>query len=80
MNAEGYEFAIQYREGPDEEWAFYYTNKFDEERPYPSKKSVNNALAQIKSPPKWSYRARVADTREYRIVKRPYGDWEDHNA
>lgn len=79
MNVEGYEFAIQYRESPNEEWEFYYTNKFDEERPYPSNKSVNNALAQIKSPPKWSYRNRINGAREYRIVKRPYGAWEDSN-
>lgn len=80
MNIEGYEFAIQYREGPDEEWRFYYTNKFDEERPYPFKKSVNNALAQIKNPPRWSYRNQVKDTREYRIVQRPYGAWEVGNG
>lgn len=76
MNIEGYEFAIQYREGPNEDWQFHYTNKFDEERPYPNQKSVNNALAQIKNPPRYSYRNQVAATREYRIVKRPYGPWE----
>lgn len=79
MNSD-YEYAIQYQENPDEDWRFYYTNKFDETRPYPTRKSVNNALAQIKNPPRYSYRAQVKDTREYRIVKRPYGDWEIDNG
>lgn len=80
MSVEGYEYAIQYRESPDQDWQFYWTNKFGEDAPYPTVKSVNNAVAQIKNPPRYSYRNQVAATREYRIVKRPYGPWEDHNA
>lgn len=80
MNVTGYEFAIQYRESPDHDWQFYWTNKFGADAPYPTKKSVNNALSQLRNPPRWSYRARVSNSREYRIVQRPYGDWENDNA
>jgi hypothetical protein len=80
VNVIGYEFGIQYREDPDHDWQFYWTNKFGEDTPYPSVKSVKNAMAQIKNPPKYSYRNQVPSTREYRIVSRPYGAWEDFNG
>lgn len=77
LQVEGYEFIIQYREHNLDPWRFYETNKFGEGNPYPSYKSVKNALSQLKNPPKYSYRAQVMSTREYRIMTRPYGPWEE---
>jgi hypothetical protein len=77
MEIEGYEYGIQYREHVLDDWELYETNKFGENLPYPSLKSVKNALSQIKNPPKYSYRATVMPTRGYRIVARPYGPWEE---
>ena len=74
---EGYEYNIQYRwtdpqtiERLGDDWDYIYTNRFDQDRWYPSRASVNNALAQMTAT---RYGYRRSDNREYRIVKRPYG-------
>jgi hypothetical protein len=75
--AEGYEYNIQYRwigESAivgDDAWHYSYTNKFSSQAWYHSEKSVNNALAQLKAP-RWGQKV----DREYRIVRRPYGEVE----
>lgn len=77
MEIEGYEYNIQYRwtkpeliERLGDEWEFTWTNRFSSDNWYPTKASVNNALAQLTAT-RYGYR-RGAD-REYRIVRRPYG-------
>lgn len=77
METEGYEYNIQYRwtdpeliERLGQGWEYSYTNRFSDDAWYPSLKSVNNAMAQIKAT---RYGYSRADRREYRIVKRPYG-------
>jgi hypothetical protein len=80
MTIDGYEYNIQYRflepgvMGHDTtEWHFVYTNRFNKDNWYPSKSSVNNALAQMTAS-RFGYRRGAG--KEYRIVHRPYGKWE----
>lgn len=76
--AEGYEYNIQYRilepgihNHDTTKWHYSYTNKFNSENWYPSLKSVNNAMAQLKTP-RWGQKV----WREFRVVRRPYGEVE----
>lgn len=80
FTAEGYEYNIQYRflepgrmNHDTTEWHYSYTNKFNSENWYPTERSVNNALAQLCAT---RYGYRRSDGREYRIVRRPYGEVE----
>lgn len=78
--ADGYEYNIQYRwlepgrmNHDTTEWHFSYTNRFGEDAWYPARSSANNALAQLTAT-RYGYRRGAG--REYRIVRRPYGEWE----
>lgn len=67
--AEGYEYGIQYYSEWKSEWVMASTNHFDGW--YPSEKSRNNALAQLRAT-RYGWKS----TTEYRPVRRPVGEIE----
>lgn len=73
FEAVGYEYKVQiwdkYANPP--KWTNTSTNRFDRDVWYPNTASANNALAQHRAS-RWG---RIND-REYRLIKRPYGEVE----
>jgi hypothetical protein len=63
----GYEYGVQ--GNWDGEWFMVHTNHFHGW--YPSEKSAKNALAQLRAV-RYGYRV----NRDYRLVRRPYGEVE----
>jgi hypothetical protein len=71
MKIKGYQYALQKRRLPDGEWEFCSSNKHNEHVPYPT--SYGPKIKQAREQRWDSY---FDWTAEYRVLKRPYGDWE----
>lgn len=75
MNIEGYEYKIQYN-NPVRGWENTWTNQYAGDEWYPNEKGAKNALAQMRA----TRYGRVKNAEDYRLIRRPYGPWEEYSA